>query len=120
MKKILITLIFLGYLVVTSVSLSANEVNKQRLKEKPPTETSDNPKTPAYSPLYCVFDESMVIIYCDYDAIGSVSLTDIDSGEIIDSTSGMLGQGIMLMLPDNRNDVRIEVEMNGTTYYAII
>ncbi|MDE7471795.1 MAG: hypothetical protein K2M57_10180, partial [Paramuribaculum sp.] len=62
----------------------------------------------------------IVTVYCEYDAMGVVTVTDAESGSLIASASGMLGEGIMIILPADRGAVRIEVEMNGTTYYAVI
>ena len=83
-------------------------------------DTSKRPKAPAYSPVYCTVVGGTITVCCEYDAMGVVTVTEAESGSLIASASGMLGEGIMIMLPADRGAVRIEVEMNGTVYYAII
>ena len=83
-------------------------------------DTSKRPKAPTYSPAYCTVVGGIVTVYCEYDAMGVVTVTDAESGSLIASASEMLGEGIMIMLPADRGAVRIEVEMNGTVYYCVI
>ena len=92
---------------------------KTRLKPEDDDE-KEKPQAPAFVPLYCTVTGGIVTVYCEYDAIGSVTVTDTESGALIGSATGMLGDGIMIMLPADRGAVRVEVEMNGSVYYAIV
>ena len=96
------------------------EIRKKSFSKKDKSDDDTHPKAPAYSPVYCTVAGGMVTVYCEYDAMGVVTLTEAESGSLIASASGMLGEGIMIMLPADRGAVRIEVEMNGTIYYAVI
>lgn len=113
--------IALGALFGTQVDVAVADDNPPKiiLKEKD-DDKEEKPQMPAYIPLYCTVAEGMVTVYCEYDAMGSVTVTDAESGALIASASGMLGDGIMIMLPADRGAVRVEVEMNGTVYYAIV
>lgn len=101
------------------VAVADDNNTKIRLKPKD-DDKEEEPQVPAYIPLYCTVAEGMVTVYCEYDAMGNVTVTDAESGALIGSASGMLGDGIMIMLPAHRGAVSVEVEMNGTVYYAIV
>ena len=121
MKTIISLIIAFGILAGLPSATWAEDKKPSKIQLKPKEGTTKKePQMPAYIPLYCTVAGGMVTVYCEYDAMGVVTVTDAESGSLIASASGMLGEGIMIMLPADRGAVRIEVEMNGTTYYCVI
>ena len=120
LPKLLIPIICLFFASGSQI-LKADDGNPEKvILKKDKSDDDTHPKAPAYSPVYCTVAGGIVTVYCEYDAMGVVTVTEAESGSLIASASGMLGEGIMIMLPADRGAVRIEVEMNGTVYYAII
>ena len=92
---------------------------KVLLKRKK-TDTGRFPQAPPYSPLYCIVEEGRVTVYCEYEATGQASIIDTEHETAVVSAAGALGDGLMIVLPAARNEVRLEVDLNGDIYFAIL
>lgn len=101
------------------VGRSGKGPEKVLLKRKK-TDTGRFPQAPPYSPLYCIVEDGRVTVYCEYDAAGRASIIDTERETLILMASGALAEGLMMILPEISGEVRLEVDLDGEIYFAVL
>lgn len=126
MKHLFLTIVLLAGLSVTAFSSSQEysytKTDVVRLK-KGTNDTSNRPKAPAYSPLYCVVTNEDVTVYCEYETTGDILIVDSRTGRAIASETGVeLGEGYTVYIPESESEtpLTIYVTLGDITYWAEI
>lgn len=99
---------------------TAEEPTKIKLKETPPDENTDRPGSPSLINLYCSASVGRITVWSETDLTGTVSIIDTTTSETIATDCGMLGDGMLFLLPESHGTVRVEVNVDGKHYYAVI
>lgn len=121
MKQIITFLMLLiGVYAMPAYATSQQCGDVQNLQFNPGKGTKDNPKKPAYTPIYGEVSGDVLTIYSKVNGAADVTVSTASGKVILSQSVDDLTCGYTVILPAENVGITVCVIFKGVTYYATI